>query len=154
MKESYCIVDKRATPCTEPRGYQKDKRGRTQFYCSCAVCGNKKVRYVKMGSVPMTGSGKKRKRKSKKLVSPSEGAGVFDTVVGTAVDVFVHYGLPWMGKKAVEMGRYGASELMRNKNLQKKAVNYGINKLTPFIQDSVGTAMDELSTKVRPKKEI
>ena len=57
-----------------------------------------------------------------------------------------------MGRKAVEMGRYGASELMRNKNLQKKAVNYGINKLTPFIQDSVGTAMDELSTKVRPKK--
>ena len=50
------------------------------------------------------------------------------------------------------MGRYGASELMRNKNLQKKAVNYGINKLTPFIQDSVGTAMDELSTKVRPEK--
>ena len=50
------------------------------------------------------------------------------------------------------MGRYGASELMRNKKLQKKAVNYGINKLTPFIQDSVGTAMDQLSTKVRPKK--
>ena len=49
------------------------------------------------------------------------------------------------------MGRYGASELMRNKKLQKKAVNYGINKLTPFIQDSVGTAMDQLSTKVRPK---
>ena len=57
-----------------------------------------------------------------------------------------------MGKKAVEMGRYGASELMSNKNLQKKAVNYGISKLTPFIQDSVGTAMDQLSTKVRPKK--
>ena len=57
-----------------------------------------------------------------------------------------------MGKKAVEMGRYGASELMRNKNLQKKAVNYGISKLTPFIQDSVGSAMDQLSTKVRPNK--
>ena len=57
-----------------------------------------------------------------------------------------------MGRKAVEMGRYGASELMRNKNLQKKAINYGINKLTPFIQDSVGSAMDQLSTKVRPKK--
>ena len=50
------------------------------------------------------------------------------------------------------MGRYGASELMRNKKLQKKAVNYAINKLTPFIQDSVGTAMDQLSTKVRPPK--
>ena len=62
MKESYCIV---VTPCTEPSGYQKDKRGRTQLFCKCTVCGNKKVRYVKMGSVPMTGSGKKRKRKSK-----------------------------------------------------------------------------------------
>ena len=57
-----------------------------------------------------------------------------------------------MGKKAVEMGRYGASELMRDKNLQNKAVNYGISKLTPFIQDSVGSAMDQLSTKVRPNK--
>ena len=41
---------------------------------------------------------------------------------------------------------------MRNKGLQKKAINYGINKLTPFIQESVGSAMDELSTKVRPNK--
>ena len=56
-----------------------------------------------------------------------------------------------MAKKSVEIGRYGASALMRNKNLQKKAVNYGINKLTPFIQDSVGSVMDQLSTKVRPK---
>ena len=47
MKESYCIVDKRVTPCVEPSGYQKDKRGRTQFFCKCGVCGNKKVRYVK-----------------------------------------------------------------------------------------------------------
>ena len=57
-----------------------------------------------------------------------------------------------MGRKAVEMGRYRASELMRNKKLQHKAVNYGINKLTPLIQASVGTVMDQLSTKVRPKK--
>ena len=49
MKETYCIVDKRVTPCTEPSGYQTDKRGRTQFFCRCAVCGNKKVRYVKTG---------------------------------------------------------------------------------------------------------
>ena len=72
MKESYCIVDKRVTPCTEPSGYQKDKRGRTQFFCRCAVCGNKKVRYKKMGGVPppitplQSGSGKKtKKRKSR-----------------------------------------------------------------------------------------
>ena len=65
MKESYCIVDKRVTPCTEPSGYQKDKRGRTQFFCRRAVCGNKKVRYLKTGSTSQTGSGKKRKTKKK-----------------------------------------------------------------------------------------
>ena len=68
MKESYCIKDKRVTPCTEPSGYQKVKRGRTQFFCHCAVCGIKKVRYVKKGStgtVPQTGSGTKRKTKKK-----------------------------------------------------------------------------------------
>ena len=65
MKESYCIVDKRVTPSKEPSGYQKDKRGLTQFYCKCAVCGIKKVRYVKMGSVPQMGSGTKKTKKSK-----------------------------------------------------------------------------------------
>ena len=66
MKESYCIVDKRVTPCTEPSGYQKDKRGRTQFYCKCGVFGRKKVRYVKMSQVPQTGSETKRKTKKRK----------------------------------------------------------------------------------------
>ena len=72
MKETYCIVDKRVTPCTEPSGYQQDKRGRTQFFCRCAVCGNKKVRYVKMGGVPppitplQTGSGKRKTKKKSK----------------------------------------------------------------------------------------
>ena len=63
---------------------------------------------------------KKNKEKVKKLISPSEGAGIFDTAVGTATDLFVHHGIPWMAKKSIEMGRYGTSELMRNKNLQKK----------------------------------
>ena len=34
MKESYCIKDKRLTPCVEPSGTQKDKRGRLQFFCN------------------------------------------------------------------------------------------------------------------------
>ena len=72
MKESYCIKDKRVTPCTEPSGYQTDKRGRTQFFCTCAVCGIKKVRYVKRGiaspapPATMSGSGTKRKTKKRK----------------------------------------------------------------------------------------
>ena len=62
MAESYCIVDKRVTPCTEPSGYQQDKRGRTKFFCRCAVCGNKKVRYVKTGTVSQNGSGKRKSK--------------------------------------------------------------------------------------------
>ena len=64
MVETYCIVDKRVTPCTEPSGYQTDKRGRKQFFCHCAVCGNKKVRYVKMGTT-QTGTGKRKTKKKK-----------------------------------------------------------------------------------------
>ena len=47
MEQTYCIKDKRVTPCVEPSGYQTDKNGRKQFYCHYAVCGIKKVRYVK-----------------------------------------------------------------------------------------------------------
>ena len=43
MKESYCIVDKRVTPCVEPSGYQTDKRGRTQFFCKCGFVEPKKL---------------------------------------------------------------------------------------------------------------
>ena len=47
MEENYCLKDKRYTPCVEPSGYQRDKRNRLQFYCTCAVCGSKKVTYEK-----------------------------------------------------------------------------------------------------------
>ena len=73
-------------------------------------------------------------------------------VGGVAAEALYHHGIPWLAKKSVEMGRYGASALMRNKNLQKKAVDYGMKKLSPFIQNTVGSAMDELSTKVRADK--
>ena len=56
-----------------------------------------------------------------------------------------------MGKKAVEMGRYYGSAL-RNKKLQKKAINYGLKKLTPMIEEAGGKALDQLSTKIRRYK--
>ena len=73
-------------------------------------------------------------------------------VGGIAADALYHHGIPWLAKKTVEMGRYGASELMRNKDLQKKAVDYGMKKLTPFIADTAGKAMNQLSTKIRPNQ--
>ena len=81
-----------------------------------------------------------------------KGDGVLTDVGGVAADALFHYGIPYLAKKTVEMGRYGASELMRDKNLQKKAVDYGIKKLTPFIADTAGKGLDQLSTKVRPNK--
>ena len=65
MKESYCIKDKMVTPCTESSGYQNDKRGRKQFFCHCAVCGIKKVRYVKMTQTGAGGKKRKTKKKTK-----------------------------------------------------------------------------------------
>ena len=55
----------------------------------------------------------------------------------------------WL-KKFVEMGRYEASLLMRNKKMQKKAIDYGLSKVSPFIQNAGSQALDQLSTKIRP----
>ena len=44
-------------------------------------------------------------------------------VGGIAADALYHHGIPWLAKKTIEMGRYGASELLRDKKLQKKAVD-------------------------------
>ncbi|CAH3142681.1 unnamed protein product, partial [Porites lobata] len=127
MVKSYCVKQKKQTECVEPSGYKTAKNGRLMFWCTCAECG------IKNG--------------------PSQAGGdLFDTAVGTATDLFVHHGLPWMGKKAVEMGRYYGSEALRNPKLQKKAIDYALDKLSPMIQNVGSQALDQLSTKIRPKK--
>ena len=55
-------------------------------------------------------------------------------------------------RKAVEMGRYYGSEALRNPKLQKKAIDYALDKLNPMIQNVGSQALDQLSTKIRPKK--
>ena len=75
-----------------------------------------------------------------------------DTVASTALDAFVHHALPYMAKKTVEMGRYYWSEALRNKKLQKKAIDYALDKLNPMIQNVDSQALKQLSTKIRPKK--
>ena len=91
--------------------------------------------------------------KEGKLIGPSRAGGyLFDTAVGTATDLFVHHRLPWMVKKAVEMGRYYGSEALRNPKLQKKAIDCALDKLSPMILIVGSQALDQLSTKIRPKK--
>ena len=55
-------------------------------------------------------------------------------------------------KKAVEMGRYYGSEALRDPKLQKKAIIYALDKLNPMIHNVGSQALDQLSTKIRPKK--
>ena len=91
--------------------------------------------------------------KSGKLAGPSAGAGVVDTVAGTAVDMFVHHSLPWMGKKGLEIRRCYGSEVLRNPKLQRKAtIYYTLDRLNPMIQNVGAQAMNQLSTKLRPTK--
>ena len=50
------------------------------------------------------------------------------------------------------MGRYYGSEALRNPKLQKKAIDYAMAELNPMIQNVGSQALNELSTKIRPKK--
>ena len=75
-----------------------------------------------------------------------------DTVASTGAGLLIHHGIPWLGKKAVEMGRYYGSEALRNPKIQKKAIDYALDQLNPMIQNVGSQALNQLSTKIRPKK--
>ena len=49
------------------------------------------------------------------------------------------------------MGRYYGSEALRNPRLQKKVIDYALDKLNPMIRNVGSQALDQLSTKIRPK---
>ena len=75
-----------------------------------------------------------------------------DTAASTGADLFLQHGIPWLGKKAVEMGRYYGSEALRNPKIQKKALDFALDQLSPMIHNVGSQALDELSTKIRPPK--
>ena len=87
-----------------------------------------------------------------KLIQPSFGEGIASSVADAGLDLLIHKGIPWVGKKSFEAERYYASEAMRNPKLQKKAIDFALEKATPFIEKSGNEALDQLATKVRPKK--
>ena len=105
---------------------------------TCAECGVMKTKFVK--------------QKPGKLVGPSEGAGILDSLADTGLDLFIHHGVPYLAKKGVEMGRYDGSEALRNPKIQKKALDFALDQLSPMIHNVGSQALDELSTKIRPKR--
>ena len=75
-----------------------------------------------------------------------------DTAASTGADLFLQHGIPWLGKKAVEMGRYYGSEALRNPKIQKKALDFALDQLSPMIHNVGAQTLDERSTKIRPPK--
>ena len=49
------------------------------------------------------------------------------------------------------MGRYYGSEALRNPKIQKKALDFALDQLSAMIHNVGSQALDELSTKIRPK---
>ena len=75
-----------------------------------------------------------------------------DSIASTGADLLIHHGIPYLAKKGVEMSRYYTSQALRNPKLQKKAIDYALDKLNPMIQNVGSQALDQLSTKIRPKR--
>ena len=86
-----------------------------------------------------------------KLNGPSEGAGIMSTIGDTGAEMFIHHGIPFLGKKALELGRYAGSEFIRNPNVRKVIKNKAKN-LTNKAIDNVGNELINIaSDKLRPK---
>ena len=79
---------------------------------------------------------------------------ILDAAASTGADLLLEHGIPWLGKTAVEMGRYYGSEALRNPKIQKKALDFALDQLRPMIHNVGSQALDELSTKIRPKKKL
>ena len=59
------------------------------------------------------------------------GKGTMSDLGNVGAELLCTKGIPYIGKKAVEMGRYYGSEALRNQKLQKKAIDYALDKLNP-----------------------
>ena len=84
--------------------------------------------------------------------SPAEGSGIFGDVAMAVGDLAITKGSPFIAKKGVEAVRYYGSEAMRNPKVQKKVINYTLDKSRPVIQKVGSEMFDQLSSKIRPNQ--
>ena len=60
--------------------------------------------------------------------------------------------VPIIGKKALQAGRYYASEAMRDPKLQQKAIDFALSKSKPILSKVGKEAITQLSASIRPKR--
>ena len=70
----------------------------------------------------------------------------------TVGDLAIEKGIPFLAEKGLETGRYYASEALRHPNLQKKAINYTLDKARPVFQKVGSEMLDQISTKISTKQ--
>ena len=89
-----------------------------------------------------------------KLGEPSRGEGgsVLGNIAKTVGDLAIEKEIPFLAKKGLEAGRYYASEALRDPNLQKKEINYTLDKARPVFQKVGNEMFDQISTKGRPNR--
>ena len=61
------------------------------------------------------------------------GKGIVSDLGNIGAEMFITKGTPYLGKKAVDMGRYYGLEALRNPKLQGKMINYGMSKLNLLV---------------------
>lgn len=82
------------------------KNGRKMMKCKRAECGIIRANFI----------------------GGQTGHNLWSRAADAGTEPFLQYGLPYMAKKPVEMGRYYGSEALRNKKLQDKVGNYVIEE--------------------------
>ena len=90
-----------------------------------------------------------------KLSEPScaEGKGFVGDVAMSVGDLLIQRGIPYVAKKkGIAAGGYYTSELMRNPELQQKAISYCVQNAQPAKQKVGSELLNQLSTAVRPNK--
>ena len=68
----------------------------------------------------------------------------------TVDDLALEKGIPFLAKKGVLVGRHLASD--RDSKLQKKEINYALDKARPVFQKVGSEVLDQLSSEVRPSR--
>ena len=81
----------------------------------------------------------------------AQGVGIASDLGNVGAELFLTKGIPYLGKKAVEMAPYYGSEALRNPTLQKKAIDFALNKLNPPIHNVGSEALNQLSPKIKEK---
>ena len=71
------------------------------------------------------------------MPSHVKGEGIASDILMTGAEFAIKKGVPFIAKKAVEGGRFYASEALRNKKLQQKAIDYVMKMAKPTV-DKVG----------------